>query len=92
LQRDFPLFGGRPITWSPEDLKAAQGYERTSRSVFNDIYRWEGVSRFADDPESMASSACSFETMTECVKAPRLENYGHFRQMEIQPAQLSGDL
>lgn len=71
LQRELPMCGDQPITWSPKEIYAATGWYRTSGHYGNDSWRWEAYSKF-ERSGNVAMTASSYDTMTECVKAGHL--------------------
>ena len=72
LQKEFPTLWGRPVTWKVENIICATGWYRSSRHYSNESYRWSATSVFSDTGKK-AHFVNSFYTMTECVKAGRLE-------------------
>ena len=71
LQKEFPMCGDQPITWTAERITAATGWYRTSHHYGNDSWRWEAFSTFTRSGRP-ATVASSYDTMTDCVKAGHL--------------------
>lgn len=86
LQRDIPVWHGVPITWTPERIFPATGWYRSS--PFADNYRWEASAVFTSDPNTGCIVVGSWVTITECIKAARLELDDSRNERLINPVKL----
>lgn len=74
LQEEFPDCNGLALTWSAEEIYDVQGWCRSSRSNFNDTYRWSAVGRFKDTGNACSTIDC-FATITFVLKQEKIADW-----------------